>query len=224
MHPDAIGLVLAGSIAGGMLGPLAVWNRRAGACGRSEPRRSLVLIFGSAAAWVAAFAFARAFGSATAPFAAAATLLAGAWTAVLVTALPLKTPKFMAVVTSRESKILRQRWTGVPLFGWILRATPLRKLGGSVYLRGCGNDFGLVLQSIREDEAVHVWSFLFCTPLLCFWLARLAWPALAASLAMHLLLNVCPVLHLRQARGRIESMLQRRRHLRLAENPARHVL
>ena len=89
-------------------------------------------------------------------------------------------------------------------FGQVLRRTRLRHLGGSVYLSECGNRAGCVLGGIEADEAIHSGALLFCTPLVLIWCVRGFWSPVVSSLAMNLILNVYPILHLRLTRYRLQ--------------------
>jgi hypothetical protein len=144
------------------------------------------------------------FGAASAIYAAVVTMLVAVWTGMLHTVVPLALPASLRKVSVPELAVLRRRCTGIPLFGLVLRRTPLRHLGGAVYLAKFDNDPARVRHGIQDAEAIHVWSLLFCTPWLAFWCWRGWWFSVGLSLAVHLFLNLYPILHLRFTRGRME--------------------
>lgn len=201
-------LVVPASLAGAALGMLAFWNRRSHPGKNNRMVQAAVLIAGTAAFVLALVLFARVFDARSAVFAITATMMVGSWTAVIQTVRPLRLPSAMKEVGPRESEVLRQRWTGIRLFGTVLRRTPLRYLGGAVYLRQCANGPSGVLQGIQAAEEVHVWALLLCLPALIYWGIQAWWASVAASLLVHTVLNVYPVLHLRLTRARIQRAYQ----------------
>ena len=209
MPIDSAMLVMPASFAGGAVGMLAFWNRRPRKGRESNLLQIAVLLTGSGAFVVSLLLFAKAFGAGSVLFAVTVALLVGGWTGMLRTVVPLGLPAWILKVRRGEFAVLRWRWAGVPLFGAALRSTPLRHLGGSVYLSQCANDSACVLRGIRAAEEVHAWSVLFCLPWLVYWCWQGWWFSVGASLAVHALLNVYPVLHLRLTRGRMERCAAR---------------
>jgi Glycosyl-4,4'-diaponeurosporenoate acyltransferase len=212
---DSTILVIPASVAGGMVGMLAVWNRRPRKHGENNLLRIAVLLSGSVAFVVSLLLFAKALGARSVVFAVTVTVLVAAWTGMFHTVVPLGLPASILKVRKREFTVLRWRWTGVALFGLALRTTPLRHLGGSVYLAQCANDSARVLRGLQEAEEIHIWSVLLCFPWLVFWCMQGLWFSAASSLAVHALLNVYPILHLRLTRGRMEryaARFARRKH------------
>jgi hypothetical protein len=205
MTPESAILVLPASIAGAVLGIMVM---RAREQGRAELAiwRGAVLIVGSLAAASSLMFFERAFGPWSAAFAALVVVVATSWTALLQALFRLPQPG-RAPIRPGELKLLRSPWSGVPEFGAFLRRTPLRRLGGSVFLER--HNAGIVLEALRENESTHTWAVLMSIP----WLGILAlnglWLAAAAGLAVHLPLNIYPILHVRLARARIEKVGRR---------------
>jgi hypothetical protein len=76
------------------------------------------------------------------------------------------------------------------------------------------NDSACVLRGIQMAEEIHVWSVFFCSPWLVAWVREGLWFSLASGLAVHVNLNVYPILHLRLARSRIEKIAVRVPHRR----------
>ena len=212
MHFDSSFLVIPASVAGGAVGMLAFWNRRPRKDGENNLLQIAVLLMGSVAFGVSLLLFAKAFGASSAVFAVTVTMLVAAWTGMFHTVVPLRLRASSLKVGRREFALLRWRWTGVPLFGLTLRSTPLRHLGGAVYLNQCAKDSARVLRGIQEAEEIHVWSMLFCSPWLVFWCLRGWWFSVASSLTVHALLNAYPILHLRLTRGRMERYAARLAH------------
>ena len=83
----------------------------------------------------ALLAFRRVFGSHSPPHAVMVMVLVTAWAAVLQSVVPLPVPAPLLRVSAREFALLRFPGTGVRGFGALLRHTPLRHLGGEVFLR-----------------------------------------------------------------------------------------
>lgn len=212
MHIESGIFVLPASLAGGVVGVLAFGNRRPRGKGGNHLRKITVMFTGTVALLAALVLFAKAFGAESGLFAATVTMLVSAWTAMVQTIVPLRLPASMLKVSSAEFAVIRRRGSGVRWFGAVLRHTPLRRLGGAVYLAECANDSARILCGIQEAEAVHVWSMLFCSPWLVFWCLQGLWFSVSSSVAVHAFLNVYPILHLRLARGRMEKCAARFAH------------
>lgn len=96
----------------------------------------------------------------------------------------------------------------VPQFGSLLRNTPLRYFNAQVYSSGAGDLPGLQ-RRLLSVEATHFWAAVLFTPYIAFLFLRRQ-PGLAAIfLLIQLVVNVYPILHLRSARGRLATLLQR---------------
>jgi hypothetical protein len=205
MNADAYWYVLAASLAGGVSGALVMWHRRCSPrTGGSTVRRGLVLTAGTVAFGGALFAFTRAFGHDSPVHAVMVVVLVTAWVAVLQSVVPLPVPATLLRVNAREFAILRFRWTGVRAFGALLRRTPLRHLGGAVYLADAGRSPDTVLRGVYRAEAVHLWAAMSCVPWLMGWAAHGHWSLVAWGIASQLPLNVYPVLHLRHVTWRLQ--------------------
>lgn len=218
---DPIILIIAASLASGTLSLIAVWNRRPRKRGDNFLIQTAVLLVGSAAALLSGWLFMKALGIRSTLFALVITLLVTAWIAAVHTVIRLPIPTWISKVTKAELAVLRQPWTGVRGFGRVLRHTPLRHLGGRVYLAQCSNDSTQVLRGIQEDEEIHCWSLLLGVPWLMYWLVQGLWWSVAMSFAVQLLWNIYPVLHLRLTRGRMEHYRARhedRQRRRVSQN------
>ena len=189
-----------------------MWNRkRSQIAGDDKLRRFAVLTIGTAASACALFAFGKALGERSQVYAAMVMILITSWAAVLQSVLQLPVPRFVLRVRSAEFAVLRSPWTGVRSFGALLRNTPLRHLGGRVYLWDVGRDPLAVLRGIHDAETVHLLALLFCCPWLVFWGIQGRWMSIVWGLAVHVPLNVYPILHLRYATWRIDGYLARMR-------------
>ncbi|HEU5072099.1 MAG TPA: hypothetical protein VFV96_16975 [Verrucomicrobiae bacterium] len=205
MNADAYWYVLGASLAGGVSGALVMWHRRCSQrTGESTVRRLIVLTAGTVAFGGALFAFTRAFGQHSPVHAVLVMVLVTAWVAVLQSAMPLPVPATLLRVNASEFAVLRFRWMGVRGFGGLLRRTPLRHLGGTVYLVDAGRQLDTVLRGIYRAEAVHLWAAMSCVPWLAWWAAHGQWSLIVWGVAVQLPLNVYPVLHLRYVTWRLQ--------------------
>lgn len=212
MSPETYGQILLASLAGGFTGVLVMWNRkRSQKTGANQWRQWTVLILGTAATACSWNAFTKAFAGHSSAYAVVVMILITSWAAVLQSTVPLPFPPFVLRVQAGEFAILRSPWTGVRLFGALLRNTPLRSLGGPVYLTTPGQDLRTALRGIHDAEKVHLAALLFCCPWLVFWAAQGRWMSVICAFAVHVPLNLYPILHLRYATGRIEGHLARTR-------------
>lgn len=202
--------ILLGSLGGALLAPLLIWSRDAALHDRHGSLRRALAVLGCGFALLSMAGFAATFGLRSAAFAATATLLLTQAVALLHAAGWGRLPRRLRTVSSGEVRWLRREWTGVPAFGRLLRATPLRALGGHVFLSGGTRDFAPVLKAMEHVESLHATAAL-CGATLAAVLATsgATAPALTAA-AVNLGLNVLPTLHLRLARGRLLNTARRR--------------
>ncbi len=210
MNPEAYRHILVASTAGGLAGALVIWNRRRShTAGKNKLRRLVVLTLGTAAFACALIAFNKAFDTQSHIYAAMVMIIITGWSAVLNSVAPLPVPQFVLRVRAGEFAILRAPWTGVRLFGALLRSTPLRHLGGRVYLSEAGRNPLAVLDGIHDAQRVHTWALLFCCPWLVFWGLKGEWISIGWGFAVHVPLNIYPVLHLRYVTWRLEKCVTR---------------
>jgi hypothetical protein len=210
MNPNAYWYMLPASVAGGIVGLLVMWSRKRTQIDRENgPRRLAVLAVGTAASACALWAFTKAFGGQSCMYAAMVTIVVTAWAAVLQPVAAPLVPKWVLRVRTGEVAFLGAPWTGVRQFGAFLRTTPLRHLGGRVYLSEADRDPMVVLRGIRDAEVVHLGGLLLCCPWLVIWGTHGWWRSIVCSLAVHVPLNVYPVLHLRYVTWRIDRYLAR---------------
>jgi hypothetical protein len=212
MSPEAYWYILAASMSGGCVGILVMWDRkRSQLAGPNQRRRFAVPALGTAASACALWAFSKAFDAHSVAYAAVAMIVVTNWAAVLQSVVTPLVPQWVFRVRPGEFAILQAPWTGVRRFGAFLRRTPLRHLGGRVYLSEVGRDPLVVLRGVRDAEVVHLGALLLCCPWLVIWGIQGRWQAVVCGLAVHVPLNVYPVLHLRYVTWRIEGYTARTR-------------
>ncbi|MCU0787862.1 MAG: hypothetical protein MUC91_06675 [Verrucomicrobia bacterium] len=217
MSSEAYTQILLASLAGGCVGALVLWNRsRSLVQGKNRLREAAVLVVGTFATVCALLAFNQAFRDHPQVNAAVVLMLVAGWVSVLHSVVPLPLPRSMLRVRMGEFAFLRARWSGVRTFGALLRNTPLRRLGGQVFLAGANRDATAVLRGLHSAEVVHIWAFLLCCPWFVLWGVRGQWACLVSGFAVNVLINVYPVLHLRYVTWRIEQFAARMRRSRSA--------
>ncbi len=101
------------------------------------------------------------------------------------------------------------RALGVPLYGTLLRRTPLRLFNRDVYLRRGTADSARVGAELEAAEASHFWAAALVLPYMAYLGVERRWGALVVVSAAQLLINVYPVLHLRLTRHRLERLAAR---------------
>jgi hypothetical protein len=212
MNSNAAGYVVAASMAAGGVGPLILWRRRRQIRRNGRITQFVIAADGTFLCVVSIGLFGKAFGWENAAFAVVATILASEWVALIRAAVSLPAPAGLLSIRAGETKLLRKRWTGVPFFGAILRRTPLRHLGGPVYLDTCSHNVQRVIEGMHDAEAVHIYSAGLCIAFELFWAARGSGLSAGLSLGVNLILNIYPVLHLRLACGRLERLRKASTH------------
>ncbi len=143
-------------------------------------------------------------------FALAANWLIVAWVAVIGSAIRWRLPDAYLRLRAWERDGRLYRRLGVPLFGTLVRHTPLRTLTPDAYLSGRPGRIGIVLERSAHAEAVHVWIFLLVLPLVLYGVVRGWFDAAGWLLLVNGVLNLYPVLQQRMIRGRLERALARR--------------
>ena len=121
----------------------------------------------------------------------------------------LRMPATLRRVRRWESTSAVYRQLGVRLFGTVLRNTPFRFLNTGVYMSSEAKDLHRLYRRVASAEATHFWAaLLFMAYIGHLYLSGR--PQIAtAFLAVQVLFNVYPILHLRLMRGRLEAILQR---------------
>jgi hypothetical protein len=100
---------------------------------------------------------------------------------------------------------------GVPAYGELLKRSPLRYLNPAVYLNTYQGDYSTVCANIKATEAAHFWAALLVVPYMIYAAAQHKWSTLAAFVAIQVLGNLYPILHLRLVRGRLQQLTDRRK-------------
>ena len=121
----------------------------------------------------------------------------------------LKLPAGIREVRSWEIRGKAYAMLGVPGFGALLRNTPLRLLNTTVYVSRQRRDPRLISRQVESAEAIHFWSAWVLVPYLAWCLAAGRWNVLGAFLAVEILGNAYPIMHLRSVRGRIDRLVRR---------------
>jgi hypothetical protein len=125
----------------------------------------------------------------------------------------LRLPQALREVRAWELRGGVYRTLGVPVFGRVLRRSPLRLLNRKVYLRGFARDLTAVRLRLEETEAAHFWGGLVTLPYLGFAWTQAWWSNLTCVMLFDVVVNIYPIFHLRAMRGRIEQALLRGRSL-----------
>jgi hypothetical protein len=98
------------------------------------------------------------------------------------------------------------RTLGVPVFGMLLRRTPLRLLNRDVYLGVRARDAAEVSAQLEAAEASHFWAAVLVVPYMVYASLRGAWSALFWVSLAQVLINVYPIMHLRLTRCRLDRL------------------
>jgi hypothetical protein len=118
----------------------------------------------------------------------------------------LKVPASIRDVRAWELRGAIYRKLGVPAFGALLRNTPLRVLNTTVYVAGNRRDPLRIRRQLESAEAAHFWAAMLMMPYLAWCALSGKWAVFGAFLALQIMLNVYPILHLRSVRGRVDRV------------------
>ena len=127
----------------------------------------------------------------------------------------LKLPAVVREVRPWELRGGVYRKLGVPEFGALLRNTPLRLLNTSVYVARDRRNLGGIARQVESAEAIHFWAAMALLPYLALCLAGGSWGALGGFVAVEVVGNAYPIMHLRSVRGRLDRLLIRNVALQL---------
>jgi hypothetical protein len=118
-------------------------------------------------------------------------------------------PPALYAVRPFEGRDGPYRGLGVFGFGELLRRSPFRHLNATVYLRAGRGDLRALYRHASASEATHFWAAVLFAPYIGYlaWSGR--WALALLFLAVELLFNVYPILHLRALRGRLDGILGR---------------
>ena len=101
------------------------------------------------------------------------------------------------------------RSLGVPLYGTLLRRTPLRLFNRDVYLRRGTANSERVGAELEAAEASHFWAAALVLPYMVYVVFQRRWGALCFVSVAQAFVNVYPVMHLRLTRHRLERLAAR---------------
>ncbi|MGM9490787.1 hypothetical protein [Ideonella sp. YS5] len=121
-------------------------------------------------------------------------------------------PASLRAVRAWEASGQVYRQLGVQRFGRLLRDTPLRHLNSGVYLSSDAPDLSGLYNRAASAEATHFWAALLWTPYTVYLLLTRRLGMALLFVAVQLLFNVYPILHLRWLRGRLDGLRGRSRH------------
>ena len=126
----------------------------------------------------------------------------------------LKMPAGLRPLRRRDREGDAYRRLGVLGFGKLLRHSPLRYLNAAVYLDRGRRDPAAVRAMAESSEASHFWAAVLFMPYVAYAALRGMWSVVAWFSLAQVLVNVYPILHLRQARGRLDRVIDRMGGLR----------
>lgn len=210
LNSSALAL-MAGSFFGSIVGIAGYHSRNLQQISGSVKKRWGYFAAGTLAGLFSLASFLAAFSFDSIAGALAITFIFGAWIGLLNTNIELTVPNCMKKVSMLEFKIYKFPVTGVSLFGYLLKNTALRKLGGDVFIKGNGRGLSKILQGLQAAEAVHFWSFVVMIPFLFCWSFLDELSILSVVIIVILFLHLFPVAHIRMVRFRIEKLEQKRK-------------
>ena len=123
--------------------------------------------------------------------------------------LVLKVPSGIRRLRPWEVHLYRR--LGVDTFGAVLRDTAARLLNPGVYLSPRDRDPRRVLRRVESAEASHFWAAMMSLPYLALAALGRQWAILISILAVDVVLNAYPIMHLRRVRARLDRAFGRLR-------------
>ena len=120
----------------------------------------------------------------------------------------LKLPGFLRTEREWEMKGRLYKALRVPVFGALLRRTPLRYLNTLVYLKMNPN-LSFVQAQLESAEAAHLLAATLLIPFIVFACVEGRWAAGAWLVVVQIGFNLFPISHLRCVRARICRLQQR---------------
>jgi len=125
----------------------------------------------------------------------------------------LRLPEAIAEVRPWERVGNIYRLLAVFAFGKLLRETPLRRLNSSVYLVRGRTDLLRLHRRAISSEAIHFWAMVLFMPYILFvWFQGDVGTA-TIFMAIQVLFNIYPILHLRTLRGRLDRLIAFRQEM-----------
>jgi Glycosyl-4,4'-diaponeurosporenoate acyltransferase len=171
-------------------------------------RDLIVLLVVAAAFAISLSQFRRAFGVASPWFGLMVMLTFVGLVAFARPLFLLKLPAFLRKEREWETKGRLYKALRVPVFGELLRRTPLRYLNSLVYLKQ-NPDPSIVQAQIESAEAAHLLAAAIVVPYMAYACVRSWWSAVAWLMVVQIAFNLYPILHLRWVRIRINRLHDR---------------
>lgn len=116
----------------------------------------------------------------------------------------LRMPRALQAVGPGTLNGRAYRWLGVRGFGDLLRNTPLRYLNNSVYRLGDRQSLARLKRQAESAEATHFWAAVLFTPYIAYVWSRGFVMESFVLIAVQIVFNVYPILHLRVVRARVD--------------------
>lgn len=202
LTPIAIVLVVTLSVAGFVL-----WQRQT----REDQKKRwsiFALLCISAIFIVVLTLLEREFGANSIFFACVVAFVPLGWMAFVNEVVELSVPERLRTLRPWELSGIQYRALGVPVFGAILRGSVLRHLSPRVYLGTIPTEPTVVCRHLAVVEAIHVWATVLTLPYLVFACLRGWWLPVVFIMAINLVANLYPIMHLRWAHGRMERLIK----------------
>ena len=206
-----MGMVIIGTVVG-----FVCWRHHVQAS-RKRVRDAIMLAFVSGAFGVSLTLLAQIGGTGSPVFAGIVIFVIMGWTGFAHPMMNFGVPRASRFVSARELGMTSSNWSGVPAFGALLKGTPLKRLSPAVYLRRFPRDPVGVARHLEAAEAVHLWAIVFSVPYLAYLGVNGFRGAVGVSLGCHVIGNFYPILHLRQARGRLAGYLGKKAARKMRE-------
>ena len=173
-------------------------------------RDGLLLLFVTATFAISLTLLQRAVGAGSLFFGCIVFFVALGWTVFAQRVMGFRVPGAIRDIRPWELRGVVYRALGVPGFGVMLRASPLKLLNPSVHLSKFPGEPATVCRHLEISEANHLWGGLLTLPYLFYASLHGWWGVLILSVALHLVANLYPIWHLRWARGRLARYADRK--------------
>lgn len=131
----------------------------------------------------------------------------------------LRLPAWLRPLRAWEKRGKLYQRCGVPVFGVLLRRTPLRYLQPLVYLQKPSKDYVALFAQIEGAEAAHLWAAVLVVPYMVYACIQGRWGVLLCFLALQIIGNLYPIWHLRWVRCRLEFVSKKQRQIHRAHAP-----
>jgi hypothetical protein len=122
----------------------------------------------------------------------------------------IRMPRSLRAIREWEARGGFYQALGVPVFGMLLRRTPLRLFNRDVYLGVGARDFAELSARLEAAEAAHFWAAVLVVPYMVCACVLGLWSALFWVSIVQVLVNAYPVMHLRMARSGLDRLVLKR--------------